>query len=620
MDEAQARRLIEAGNRAEGEGRLGEARELYEKALAAAPRLAAAHLNLGGVLEAAGDPAGAERAYRALLAFEPDNAFANYNLANLAAARGDAGIAEQLLREALARKPDFPEAHLALSNVLDETGRGAEALASLRTAIGHRAGYAGAWFNMGMLLRRLDRLDEAEDALRRAVELDPGYPLAHLALGAVLRAAGRTEDALAVLESAPPALRDTPPLQAGWLLTALHSDIADAELLERHVRISGQLEAAHAGARQRHPRGDDAERRLRIGYVSADFRVAPCAAFMMPVLAHHDRKRFEVHCYMTGPTRDHIGAELRKLADRWHDVAALDDAALAAAVAADRIDVLVDLDGYAGGMRLGAFARQPAPVQATWLGYLHTTGMRTIAYRLTDARCDPPGASDTQHTEKLVRLPDTQWCYRPLFIVPHAKAPPCERNGFVTFGSLNHPAKLSGTTRRLYREVLERVPDSRLVIAGVLSERAAEGLRRDIAGGLDPARLRIVPRVDLDRYFPLFDEIDIVLDSQPYSGGTSTCDALWMGVPVVTATGTRSTSRSCASLLACVGLQDWIARTPGGYADLAARKAGERRALAGLRSTLRDRMRASPLMDEPRFTRALESAFRAMWREWSRPA
>lgn len=618
--EAQARALIAAGNRAEGEGRLAQARALYEKAVAAAPRLAAAHLNLGGVLEAAGDASGAERAYREVLAFEPDNPFANYNLANLTAARGDAGGAEQLLRKALSRKPDFPEAHVALANVLHDAGRGEEALASLRTAIGQRAGYAGAWLNMALVLRRLDRLDEAEDVLRRTVELDPGSATAHLALAGVLRAAGRTEDALAALQGAPPAVRDSPPLQSAWLLTALSADLADAELIERHRRFAGWLEAAHAGARRPHPRGDDAERRLRIGYVSADFRVAPCPAFMLPVLAHHDRTRFEVHCYMTGPTRDHIGAEVRKLADHWHDVAALDDAALAGAVAAERIDVLVDLDGYAGEMRLGAFARQPAPVQVTWLGYLHTTGMRTIAYRLTDARCDPPGASDSQHTEKLVRLPDTQWCYRPLFSVAHAKAPPCERNGFVTFGSLNHPAKLSGTTRRLYREVLERVPGSRLAIGGVLSERTAEALRRDIAGGMDPARVRILPRVDLDRYFPLFDEIDIVLDSQPYSGGTSTCDALWMGVPVVTFPGTRSNSRSCASLLACVGLHDWIAQGPDGYAGLAARKAQDRRALAELRSTLRERMRASPLMDEARFTRALESAFRGMWREWSKRA
>lgn len=618
--EAQARALIAAGNQAEGEGRLAEARELYEKAIAAAPRLAAAHLNLGGVLEVAGDRAGAERAYRAVLAFEADNPFAQYNLANLMAAGGDAGGAEALLRKALARKPDFPEAHVALANVLDDAGRKEEALACLRSAIGQRAGYAGAWLNMALVLRRLDRLDEAEDALRRTVELDPGSATAHLALAGVLRAAGRSDDALAALESAPPGVRDSPPLQSAWLLTALNLDMADAELVERHRRFAASLEAAHAGARRPHPRGDDAERRLRIGYVSADFRVAPCPAFMLPVLAHHDRTRFEIHCYMTGPARDHIGAQVRKLADRWHDVAALDDAALAAAVAAERIDVLVDLDGYAGEARLGAFARQPAPVQATWLGYLHTTGMRTIGYRVTDARCDPPGESDRRHTEKLVRLPDTQWCYRPLLSLPHAKAPPCERKGFVTFGSLNHPAKLSGTARRLYREVLERVPGSQLMIAGVLSERTAEALRRDIGGGIDPARIRILPRVDLDRYFPLFDEIDILLDSQPYSGGTSTCDALWMGVPVVTFPGTRSNSRSCASLLACVGLHDWIAQGAAGYAELAARKAADRRGLADLRSTLRDRMRASPLMDEARFTRALESAFRLMWREWTKRA
>lgn len=615
--EAQARALIEAGNKAEGEGRLAEARGLYEKALAAAPRLAAAHLNLGAVLEAGGDPAAAERAYRALLAFEPENPFANYNLANLEAARGDAAAAEQLLRKALREKPAFPEAHVALSNLLDQAGRGEDALACLRTAIEQRPDYAGAWFNMGALLRRLDRLDEAEDALRRAIGLDPAYLPARLALVGLLRGAGRTDDALRCFDEAPGAARDWAPLESAWLLTALHAEVADEELFARHRRFAERLEAAHALARHAHSRGDDAERRLRVGYVSADFRVAPLAAFMMPVLAHHDRARFEVHCYMTGRTRDPIGEELRRLADRWHEAAAMDDAALAAAIAAERIDILVDLDGHAGEMRLGTFARQPAPVQATWLGYLHSTGMRAIAYRLTDAQCDPPGLTERLHTEQLVRLPDSQWCYRPMLSVPHAKAPPCERNGFITFGSFNHPAKLVGPARRAFHEVLARVPGSRLLVAGVGSQRTAEQLRREIIGGsIDAARVQVLPRMDLDRYFPLFDDVDIALDSLPYSGGTSTCDALWMGVPVVTAPGTRSASRSCASLLASAGLGDWIAASPAGYAELAASKAADRRALAGLRATLRQRLRASPVMDEARFTRALEAALRGMWREW----
>ncbi|MGH8677272.1 MAG: tetratricopeptide repeat protein, partial [Burkholderiales bacterium] len=271
--------------------------------------------------------------------------------------------------------------------------------------------------------------------------------------------------------------------------------------------------------------------------------------------------------------------------------------------------------------RLLVFARKPAPVQVTWLGYLNTTGLTRMQYRFCDAVTDPPGAAEQFHTETLVRLPHSQWCYRPYremeLSKEHATEPPCRKNGYVTFGSFNHRIKLSPTVLALWARMLAQLPDSRLVIMGVALGPAQDRLLEHFThSGIAAARVRIVAPVPMNDYFPWFDEVDLALDSTPYSGGTTTCDTLWMGVPVVTLAGSRSASRSAASMLTTVGLADWIASTPDEYVRLAVKFAEERTMLAGLRASLRSRMRASPLMDEPGFARALESAYRSMWSGW----
>ncbi|TMG74236.1 MAG: tetratricopeptide repeat protein, partial [Betaproteobacteria bacterium] len=362
--EAPAQALIDAGHRAESAGQLADACRLYRQAVAAAPRFARAHLNLGAALEASGDAAGAERAYAAVLEFDPANPYASYNLGNLAAARGDAAAAERLVRRALESKPEFPEAYVALANALEQGARREQALDALRAALAQRPQYIGAWFNCALLLRQLQRPDEAEDALRRVLELDRQHLDAYRELGALLRGSGRVEEALHCYRSAPAAVSAAPTIESASLLTALYADsVADSELFSRHRAFAERLAKQHAPHRPTHAGAAQPQRRLRIGYVSDDFCLHPAAAHLLPVLARHDRSAFEVHCYMTGPNDDHVTAEARELADRWHDAAPLDDAMLADAVRDARIDVLVDLIGHAGRTRLGAFARRPAPVQ-----------------------------------------------------------------------------------------------------------------------------------------------------------------------------------------------------------------------------------------------------------------
>jgi predicted O-linked N-acetylglucosamine transferase (SPINDLY family) len=257
----------------------------------------------------------------------------------------------------------------------------------------------------------------------------------------------------------------------------------------------------------------------------------------------------------------------------------------------------------------------------SWLGYLNTTGLTRIRYRLCDARTDPPGASDLLHTEELVRLPHSQWCYRPFVPVEPSAQAPFEKNGFVTFGSFNHPSKISQKTCTLWGEILGRVPDSRLLFVGISSGAARDRLSAGIAAsGVAPDRVAFAPRVDLDEYYRLFDGVDIALDTMPYGGGTTTLDALWMGVPVVTAPGPTPVSRSASSILRALALDSWIASGPQDYARLAAERALEPAGIAALRRTLRRSMLASPLTDEARFARDFENALREMWRRRCREA
>lgn len=609
--------LIAEGNRAEDSGSLREACERYRKAVAAAPGYARAHLNLGIGLEAAGDATGAFRSFEAALAIEPENPFANYNLGNLLFKQGDLARAGERLRLALKARSEFPEALVALANVHDAQGDSEAAAAALAAALKQRPDYVGALCNYGVVLRKLRKLAEAESALRRAIAIDAACLLAYEVLGGVLRAESRMREALECFAAARKLAPQRFDLESAELFTlSCSEDISSDELFERHKAFGRRLEAA-TPRRFRFGEAGDAERRLRIGYVSGDFWRHPVALFAIPVIEKHDRKACEVYCYSTGTTADEVTQTLRDRADVFRDVASMSDDELADAIHGDGVDILVDLSGHSGVFRLGVFAQQPSPVQATWLGYLGTTGLTRIQYRICDRHSDPEGVADRLHTETLVRLPHSQWCYRPFIRdIPTADLP-LKKNGFVTYGSFNHVSKLSPGIRRLWAEILKRVPDSRLVIAGVPAGPATDGLLADLEGaGASAARITVLPHAALLEYFRSLGRVDIALDSSPYSGGTTTCDALWMGVPVVTLEGPRSMSRSAASILATAGLPRWIASTPEEYVRLATGFARETALLAELRASLHQKMLRSPIMDEAAFVRDLEDAYRTTWRAW----
>lgn len=676
-----AERLIAEGNRAEDAGKVQEACALYREAVRVAPQSAKAHLNLGIALQTLGDDAGALAAYHKALAIDPANAYAGYNLGKLRYERGAHREAEQHLRQALRARPEFPEArvvlacaleaqggleaaaaelelalrvrardfgalfiyagilrrlgrldaaadalkralavdpgsvdaHAMLFHVLDAQGEPAGAARELEAVLRLRPGWADALYNYGVVLNKLMRPAEAEEALRRAIAADPAFERPYRMLGSALLGQSRLDEALELYRRAP---RNPELASAELFALNAYEGIAEPELFARHAEFGRALEQAvplrftHRGAR-------DPKRRLRLGYVSGDFAYHVVTLFLLPVLERRDRAAFEVVCYSTAERVDQYTRQLAAQADLWRPSAGQPDAQLADLIHADGIDILVDLAGHSGEPQLRVFAQRPAPVQATWLGYLNTTGLTRIDYRISDRHADPEGLADARHTEKLVRLAHSQWCYRPFVEAPASASAPCERNGYVTFGSFNQMVKLSRASRRLWTEILARLPGARLVVLGVPAGRARDGLLADFAGaGVAASRLQLIPYVSLNDYYAWLNAVDIALDTTPYSGGTTTFDALWMGVPVLTAPGERPGSRSAASILTSAGMTDWIASGAEDYVSRAVDFAKNQEMLSKLRVTLRARLQASPLMDEAGFTRDLESLYRRMWRQY----
>jgi predicted O-linked N-acetylglucosamine transferase (SPINDLY family) len=366
------------------------------------------------------------------------------------------------------------------------------------------------------------------------------------------------------------------------------------------------------------PAGDDATRRpLRVGYLSPDLRTHAVAHFIEPVLAHHDRAAVESFCYHDSPIVDAVSRRLQSLAAHWTHAFGMSDDALAQRIQQDGIDILVDLAGHMGNERLLLLARKPASVQATWIGYPNTTGLTSIDFRITDALADPPGMTESLHTEQLVRLPECFSCYQPPADTPPVASLPALRNGFVTFGSFNNIAKMTPQVVQVWARILQRVPQARLTLkTKVLRSPSMQTLVRGAfaAHGVAGERLTLLGNdASVREHFDRCNAIDVALDPFPYNGTTTTLDALWMGVPVVSLAGRSHVGRVGVSQLSNLGLSELIARDEDDYVEIAARLAGDLPRLAALRSGLRERLRASPLMDAPRFTRHLEAAYRSMW-------
>ncbi len=470
---------------------------------------------------------------------------------------------------------------------------------------------------VGNFLRRQGLMDEAIDAYLEAVAREPSSADAHHYAGSVLGRHGLREPArrhyLEALRLAP---ADPVVLSSLLYLDGYDPDLAPADALRDHVWWD-RLHRRGLAPRPPHEHDRSPERRLRVGYVSPDFRAHPVARFMLPILQAHDRARVQVVSYVQVGGLDAVGERLQTSSDVWRGTVGVSDEDLARQVRTDEIDILVDLSGHTGGNSLGAFSRQPAPVQVSYLGYPRTTGLRTIQYRITDPVCDPPG-EPLAYTEELVHLRGAWCCWEPQ-PAPDVAPAPCLARGTITFGSMHNVLKINDGVLDLWARVLCAVPRSRLRLHRntLIGATRQHFLRRLVGRGVAAERVEMMDAgTDGASHLAMYAEIDISLDTQPWSAHTTTCESLWMGVPMLTERGARAAGRQSASVLEIVGLRELVAETPDAFVALAASLADAPERLAALRGRLREQVRRSPLCDGAAFTRGLEAAYRELWRRW----
>lgn len=529
----------------------------------------------------------AEELYRKIL-LEPGHAdilYVNacYNLGNLFVMQGKRHEAIVSYRQALLVQPDFVAAYNNLGIVLKNQGQFDEAAACFRQALVIKPDYAAAHSNLGNVLKELGQLDEAAASFRQALFIKPDYTAAH----------------------------------SNLLLTMQHMlTVTPETLFKEHVQYGERLEALVRHSRQPHQNSRDQERKLKVGYVSADFRNHSIAFFIEPILASHDRSQVEVYGYYNHTLHDGYTERIKASLDHWRVCAGMDDQQLTEQMIADGIDILVDLSGHTTNNRLPVFARKPAPVQMTWIGYIGTTGLSAMDYRITDAYMDPPELTERYHSEKLLRLPETGGAYQPAAVSPPVNSLPALTSGQLTFASLNNPAKLNQSVVDLWARILASLPHARLMLGNATKNTTRQRLIGMFnKAGVSTEQLVLQPRMSFEDYLKLHQQIDLALDPFPYNGGTTTLHSLWMGVPVITLAGEKMISRCGVAILSRVGLEECITNSDEEYLQCAIQFAENLPGLNLIRQSLRERM-STANCDPQNVTRHLEAAYRKAWRDW----
>ena len=591
-----------------GRGEIGV--QFIEKATKLAPAEATFLNNLGTSYTGLKRFDEALSAFNRAIELDPNNAQAHNNIGAVLRPLGRLEEACVHYAKAVAIAPGAGQIWANYANVLMDLDQVEEADAAAQTAVDLSPNYAVAHNNLGTVRQRRGQYAEAEDHFWRALGLNDDYADAHANMAEVLKDTGRVKDALPHYERA----RELAPAEAAMgsnhLLALCSVDgLNPADIAAAH--------AAWGGVQATSPPVTRADRRLRVGYVSPDFRRHSVAYFLEPLFEHHDRETVEVFAYANMPTSgDVVTQRLKGLTDHWRDIFGLEDRTFADQVRADQIDILLDLAGHTRGNRLTAFAHRLAPVQMSYLGYPATTGLDAVDFRLTDAWADPPGMTEAFHCETLLRLDGGFLCYRPDDDAPDVATLPAHSNNGVTFGSFNNLAKVNTAVIETWAAILDAVPGSRLVLkAKALRDEATVARLTDAFArhGIDPARIKCLGWIIDGSPLAAYHRVDIALDTFPYNGTTTTCEAQWMGVPTVTLAGDWHAARVGVSLMTKLGLEDWIAPDRDAYITLAAAKAGELDALADVRAGLRDRIADRGLTDGAGFVKRLESAYREAW-------
>jgi protein O-GlcNAc transferase len=598
-------------------GRFEEAIHAHRRAVQLRPDAAWIWNNLGVSFLDAAKPNEAIDAYEKAIGLDPRFAAAHYNRA-VALADRKPGEAIASAQGALKIKPDYVDAYNLLAGIFRQLGRLDEAITHARQAIALQSNHAKAHSNLGAALHDKGAFDEAVSACRQAIAIDPKLGGAYSNLGKCLKELGQVDEAIECFRKAVELSPGNPEIRSGFVYTLHFQTGCTADELRREHR---RWQEVHAEPLKKNVRRHDAVKRdpdrgLRIGYVSSDFRQHPVGRFLRPILANHNHEHFHISCYSNSQNEDSVTEQLRSSSDSWRSIVGMSDDEAAELIREDRIDLLVDLNMHTAGNRLLVFARKPAPVQMTYLAYCSTTGLEAMDYRITDSLLDPPEENDSIYSERSVYLPGAYWCYTAAVEMQPSDEPPVVLSGTITFGCLNSFARVSNATLDAWGSIMAQAPASRLILHAPEGSARRHVQERLSVRGIDASRVTFVGRMTLEEYFTQYQQIDIALDPFPYVGGTTTCDALWMGVPVVSLAGKLAVSRSGLTLLSAIGLRELVANSVEEYVGIAVRLAGDKNHLMELRRTLRPRMESSPLMDAMRFTRGLENVYREVWRRY----
>jgi len=655
LDPNQPDALLNKGTSHKAVDEFNEAERCFRMALQIDPDHAGSCSALATVLDQKGRTDAAEEYAKRAAEKDPSTVRFIISYANILRKLRRYDDAEQVYRSALTRMPNDPILHCELGSVLRSQNKFDDAIelyekaievaprvaSSLRNAadffrsikkneraielykrfieVAHNPD-AGAFNNLAIALRDTDRFDEAEEMYLRAAELDADASYAYNNLAILAMEMAKGTQSIEYYEQALAARPSYRGARSNMLFYMNYlSSYTPHELYEKHLEWPKYHVDPEIPGAIYHPNDPDPDRKLRIGYVSADFCGHAVSYFIESPLKNYDRNAFEVYCYAHVPTPDQITERLKSYVDQFRYVQSLKEDELIDLIRGDKIDILVDLSGHTAGCKLEIFQARPAPVQATWIGYPNTTGLSTIDYRIVDNITDPVGDADTFHAETLYRLPNSFTCYTPTAHESVSPYPPATENGYVTFGSFNNASKISERSVELWSEVLKRVDGSKLLLKS--ASLADKGTQDRVRGrfeerGIAADRILLHGRMPSKEHMNFYNRVDIALDPTPYNGTTTTCEAMWMGVPVLSLLGDRHAARVTGSLMTSVGLGDLVAETEEDFYRIASDLAGDLDRLGQIRETLRDQMTRSPLCDGPAHTRDLEAGFRDMWRKW----
>ncbi|MDP9172422.1 MAG: tetratricopeptide repeat protein [Planctomycetota bacterium] len=589
--------------------------ELFRISIQEAPANAEARGHLGLALMRMNQIDQAISAFRHAVLIQRDLASAHNNLGNALLQRGLLDEAAESLTLAMALSPESPEGYTSMGNLYYARKQLGEAIAAHRKAIALRPVYAEAHNNLGNALSAAGQTDEAAAELQRAIEIESGFAEAHSNLGNVRRERGEIAEALECFSRASE-LTNFDGFHSNYIYCMHFDPRFDTPAICKEL---GRWNKIHAEPVRQfilpHANDRNPKRRLRIGYVSPDFREHVVGWNLLPLLREHDHEQFEVFCYSSVSCPDGITAKLAARADVWRNLVGIDNTTAADIVRRDQIDILIDLSLHSANHRLPLFALRSAPLQFSYLGYCGSTGLSAIDYRFSDPHIDAI-EWEALYSEKTIRLPRTYWCYQPGGPAPAVNALPAQSAGHITFGCLNSFAKVSGPAIDLWIRILSALPGSRLILHAEEGSHQQRLLNQFEKSGVNTDRVEFIVKQPFAQYLRNYGRIDIALDPFPYGGGITSCDALYMGVPLVTLEGNTATGRGGKSILSNLGLSRFVAKDPEEYLRVAVHLAGDLSALANLRSGLRALMEQSPLMRATEFARDVERAYREAWQRW----